>query len=240
MRPFSLSSHRALDALLLVATDKEVILHNSNGNVVAETTEIKEREIGADDVVWNLERADEKSRGRKEKETEGEQKKAGAEQLEREEDYPYEIREGEAQHGILEEGEDGEGPFCLLSDLANEGKAEGKAQAFTSPEVWEKACGMFKGILPLQALYRVYGEAEGLEGAVQVRGGRRAGRRRKGERVSDVKEEVCAEKKRERKVLRQRKVEEKKRSRKRMHACGEGDGEGRTPAKTLSIMFTKT
>ncbi|EWM26426.1 hypothetical protein Naga_100241g6 [Nannochloropsis gaditana] len=195
MRPLSPSSHRALDALLLVATDKEVILHNSNGNVVAETTEIKEREIGTDDEVSNLERADKKSRGRKEKETEGEQEKAGAEQVEREEDYPYGIREGEAQHGILEEGEDGDGPAGLLSDLANEGKTEGKAQAFTSPEVWEKACGMFKGILPLQALYRVYGEAEGLEGAVQVRGGRRAGRRRKGERVSDVKEEVCAEKK---------------------------------------------
>jgi len=238
MRPLSLSSHRALDALLLVATDNEVILHDINGNVVAETTGIKEREVGTDYEVSNLERVDEKSRGRKEKETEEEQEKAGAEQVEREEDYPYGTRE--AQHGILEEGEDGDGPSGLLSDLANEGKTEGKAQAFTSPEVWEKACGMFKGILPLQALYRVYGEAKGLEGAVQVRGGRRAGRRRKGERVSNVKEEVCAEKKRERKVLRQRKVEEKKRSRKRMHACGEGDGESRMPAKTLSNMFTKT
>lgn len=32
-----------------------------------------------------------------------------------------------------------------------------------------------------------------------------------------------------------KKVEEKKRSRKRMHACGEGDGESRMPAKTFIV-----
>jgi len=58
-------------------------------------------------------------------------------------------------------------------------------------KVWDDLCRMFEGVLSLEALHRAYGEAEGLEGAVKVKGGRREGGREGGRGGARVGKEAA-------------------------------------------------